>query len=275
MFVCALNPVALENIYSELALLNIAYCFVDTAIFSLHKDELRQIFALFDDERSQEIYLSLLKHRVHADLSVEDCASWDHLFVNPAFQRFDSNDIFVDCGAFVGDTIEKFIWQHDGYAKRIIAFEPDTQNRLALEKRVRRLCEEWNFSKDKITIYPYGVSDKSSVSYLRRHSDIGISSSIASEPDDKTEEVKVVALDDILPEGYTFLKADVESYEYKMLLGAEKTIKKYKPRLAICIYHNATDFYSIPLLVKEFRPDYRFTIRHHSVGRAETVLYAW
>ena len=95
------------------------------------------------------------------------------------------------------------------------------------------------------------------------------------EPGGNTEEVKALALDDVLTEGCTFLKTDVESYEYKMLLGAEQTIKKYKPRLAICIYHNATDFYSIPLLVKEFRPDYKLMIRHHSLRITETLLYAW
>ncbi len=269
-----LNPKIIKNIHSELDSLKVKYCNVDAGIFSLHKDELRKVFAFLDDDHSREIYLSLLKHRVHGDLLVDDCASWDHSFVNPDFQRYNSNDVFVDCGAFVGDTVEKFIWQHDGTLKRIIAFEPDAKNRLALEKRVLRLSEEWNFSPDTITVYPYGVSDKSSVSYIRTH-DAGSDSSIVSEPDDKTEEIKVVALDDILPEGYTFLKADIESYEYKMLLGAEKTIKTYKPRLAICIYHNATDFYSIPLLVKAFRPDYKLMIRHHSTRITETLLYAW
>ena len=264
-----------RKISSEINSLSLKYCTVDAAIFSLHKKELRKVFTSLDDDRSREIYLSLLWHRVKGEYIIDDCTSWDHSFVNPAFQRAYADDVFVDCGAFVGDTIEKFIWQHDGFAKKIIAFEPDAKNRLALEKRVRRLNEEWNFSPDKITVYPYGVSDKSSVSYLRRHCDIGSDSSIASEPDDKTQEIKVVAIDDILPEGYTFLKADIESYEYKMLLGAEKTIKKYKPRLAICIYHNATDFYSIPLLVKEFRPDYKLMIRHHSLKITETLLYAW
>lgn len=244
-------------------------------MYSLHKDELRKIFASFEDDRSREIYLCMLKYRANGEYLMDQCVSWDHSYVNPAFQHNNRNDVFVDCGAFVGDTVEKFIWQHDGIMKRIIAFEPDSANRLALEKRVTRLREEWGFSEDRIIVYPYGVSDKSSVSYIRRNSSVGMSSSIASAPDDNTEEVKVVALDDILPEGYTFLKADIESYEYKMLLGAQKTIKKYKPRLAICIYHNAVDFYSIPLLVKEFRSDYKLMIRHHSLEIGETVLYAW
>ncbi|MBQ7155913.1 MAG: FkbM family methyltransferase [Synergistaceae bacterium] len=275
VLICALNPEALKNIHAELHSLNVQYCNIDAAIFSLHKGELRQVINYLDDERSREIYLSLLQHRARAELFVDDCASWDHSFVNPAFQRINSNDIFVDCGAYVGDTLEKFIWQHEGQLRKIIAFEPDPKNRRALEKRVIRLCEEWNFSPETITVYPYGVSNESSVSYLSRSGNSGAASSIASVPGSESEEIRTVALDDFLSEGFTFLKADIESYEYKMLLGAAKTIKKFKPRLAICIYHNATDFWSIPLMVKDMCPDYKLIIRHHSTKLVDTLLYAW
>ncbi|MBQ6342965.1 MAG: FkbM family methyltransferase [Anaerolineaceae bacterium] len=73
----------------------------------------------------------------------------------------------------------------------------------------------------------------------------------------------------------TYIKADIESFEYKMLKGAEKTIKNNKPRLAICIYHNAVDMYSILLLIHRINPDYRFSVRHHSFTLSETVLYAY
>ena len=82
-------------------------------------------------------------------------------------------------------------------------------------------------------------------------------------------------MDEFLKEPYSFLKADIESYEYRMLLGAEEGIKKYRPMLAICIYHNCVDFYSIPLLIKSFVPEYQLMIRHHGVNNDETVAYAW
>ena len=119
------------------------------------------------------------------------------------------------------------------------------------------------------------MSNESSVSYLSRSGNSGAASSIASVPGSESEEIRTVALDDFLSEGFTFLKADIESYEYKMLLGAAKTIKKFKPRLAICIYHNATDFWSIPLMVKDMCPDYKLIIRHHSTKLVDTLLYAW
>ncbi len=275
ILVCAFNTEAVSKIFSELNSLNIKHCHIDAAVFSLHKNELRRVFDILDDERSRDIYLTLLKYRARGEFLVEGCTSWDHSFVNPAFQNYNSQDVFVDCGAFVGDTIERFIWQHGGTLKRIIGFEPDEKNFRALEKRVRRLREEWNFSDEAINVYPYAVGEKSSMSYFRRHSEVGVGSSIVSEADEKTIEVKTVAIDDFMTEKFTFLKADVESYEYKMLLGASKSIAKWHPRLAICIYHNATDFYSIPLLVKELCPEYKLMIRHHLVNITETLLYAW
>lgn len=269
------NNNAYQKISAELDSLNIKYCHVEAAIFSLHKEELRNAIETLDDERSRDIYFTLLQDRSNGGFYSPEIASWDHMFVNPAFQFHNYDDVFIDCGAFVGDTIEKFLDIHGGILKSIIGFEPDEKNFAALEKRVKRLRDEWNFNSENLAVFPYALADKSSVSYIRRHEDMGPNSSIVDKADDKTKEIKAVAIDDFCTEKFTMLKADIESYEYKMLLGAEKSIKKYKPRLAICIYHNASDFYSIPLLVKKFCPDYKITIRHHSVQTAETVLYAW
>jgi hypothetical protein len=60
-----------------------------------------------------------------------------------------------------------------------------------------------------------------------------------------------------------------------MLCGAQKTIQKYKPRMAICIYHNMVDMFSVPLLIHDILPTYRLAVRHHSYGYEDTVLYAY
>lgn len=67
---------------------------------------------------------------------------------------------------------------------------------------------------------------------------------------------------------------DIEGAEYKALLGAEKTIKKYKPKLAICIYHKPEDVWEIPMLIHKINPNYRFYVRHYSLTTPETILYA-
>ena len=67
---------------------------------------------------------------------------------------------------------------------------------------------------------------------------------------------------------------DIEGAEIEALKGAEKTIKKYRPKLAICIYHEPDHLYRIPLIIKEMVPEYRIYIRHHSDTASETVCYA-
>ena len=274
--ICTPTVTTCNEISAFLDSLNIKHCHIDTIIFGQHKDELHNVIDILDDERSRDIYLHLLKCRTECNYADAEYTSFDTYCANPAFQILNLNDIVIDCGAFVGDTIEKFIWQHEGHLKKIIGFEPDTQNFAAMAKRVARLREEWNFSTEAISIYPYGVSDKSSVSYIHRDTNRSTGSSVTSEAGNGTEEIQTVALDDFLDEEkVTFIKADIESYEYRMLKGAEKIIKQYRPRLGVCIYHNATDFYSLPLLVKELCPEYKLMIRHHTLEIGDTVLYAW
>jgi hypothetical protein len=84
------------------------------------------------------------------------------------------------------------------------------------------------------------------------------------------------ALDDYFKDQkVSFIKADIESYEYDMLCGASNIIKRDKPLLAICVYHNASDMYTIPLLVKTINPKYNLCIRQHRYSCDETVLYAY
>ncbi|MDA0067582.1 FkbM family methyltransferase [Brachyspira hyodysenteriae] len=76
-------------------------------------------------------------------------------------------------------------------------------------------------------------------------------------------------------EPITFLKADVEGEELNMLKGASETIKKYKPKMAISVYHKPNDLITIPQYIKKIVPEYRLALRHHSITFTETVLYCW
>ena len=87
--------------------------------------------------------------------------------------------------------------------------------------------------------------------------------------------VKGVTLDEIIKdEKVTYIKLDVEGSELKALEGAKNTIKKNKPRLAICIYHKLEDILELPLYILDLVPEYKFYIRHYCSCMWETVLYA-
>lgn len=67
---------------------------------------------------------------------------------------------------------------------------------------------------------------------------------------------------------------DIEGAELEALKGAAETIKKNRPRLAICLYHKDEDIVDIPQYVKELVPEYKLYIRHYNVGLIDIVLYA-
>ena len=56
--------------------------------------------------------------------------------------------------------------------------------------------------------------------------------------------------------------------------GAEKIIRTYRPKLAICIYHSISDMVEVPKMILELNPDYKLYIRHYSDALVETVCYA-
>ncbi len=76
----------------------------------------------------------------------------------------------------------------------------------------------------------------------------------------REERVPIVPLDEVVSNlnlPISFLKADVEGFEREFLLGAQETIRRYKPRLSICTYHLPDDWREIPRIVESFRVGYR------------------
>lgn len=73
--------------------------------------------------------------------------------------------------------------------------------------------------------------------------------------------VKVAPLDGLVKGQVDFIKMDVEGYEGKVLLGAEKIIKKYKPVLSLAAYHRAADKKTLPKAILGLRDDYKISLK--------------
>lgn len=255
---------------------------LDEVIFSIHKKELEKVYELLYDDYSRNIFIKVIKNRVTRELMDEEIIDRNQYFSVREFLIPNANDVMIDCGAYVGDSIEQYIWQMGGVFRKIIAFEPDKANYKAMLIRNERLKREWNLSDDKIECYQYGIGDTDTIANVERNSNNnGLGSKlidIESTDSFDSEDVNIISLDNFFEnrnDNVTFIKADIESYEYKMLCGAKKLITKYSPRIAVCIYHNPIDMYSIPLLVNSINPEYKLKIRHHSCNISETILYAY
>lgn len=70
-----------------------------------------------------------------------------------------------------------------------------------------------------------------------------------------------------------FIKMDIEGSEVPALIGAQEVIKKYKPKLAISVYHKWDDLQIIPMMIHNIRPDYQFYLDCTTGFGGEAVLY--
>ena len=165
-----------------------------------------------------------------------------------------NEEIFVDLGAWKGDTIDDYIQTYGSESfKKIYTYEIVEDNVKILENK---------FGKDsRIIIRPVGVSDKKGIMYL---SDNGTSDA-QSLLNSGNIKVETVTLDDDIKEKITFLKMDIEGAEKNALLGAKNHIKNDLPKLAISIYHSNDDLIDIFKLIKEIQPNYRFYLRYNGL----------
>jgi FkbM family methyltransferase len=71
-----------------------------------------------------------------------------------------------------------------------------------------------------------------------------------------------------------FIKMDIEGAELRALKGARESLCRFKPKLALSLYHNVRDFHEIPTFLAELGLGYRFYLDHYTIHAGETVLYA-
>jgi FkbM family methyltransferase len=219
---------------------------------------------LWADEASMREYLSQIRWRLLFDFDgLADPVQHDIYFPGDLCS-LTTNETFVDCGAFDGDTVSSFLAQSKSRFGKVIAFEPDPASFAKLQQRVFSLPE-----KDRIELHQAATGAENCV--VRFSGDGTPAASVGA----GSLEVNCVKLDDALAdEEPTYLKMDIEGAEPDALMGARRTIEKYCPVLAICSYHRQDHVWTIPRLIRSFHPDYRFFLRPHLREVWDLVCYA-
>ena len=176
------------------------------------------------------------------------------------------DEVFVDCGAFTGDTIEAFLAARNNVFGEIVGIEPDAVNGRELEGRIQR----WKAAGlGPIRVEPVAVGSHRGTLTFETTGTAG------SRVGSGTETIDVAPLDEILADRKpTYIKFDVEGAEHDALVGGTRTITANMPVLAVCLYHRPHDLWDLPLLVRSMRPDYRMYLRRYSDERWEQLLYA-
>jgi FkbM family methyltransferase len=225
-----------------------------------HKAEWHALRAVLADEKSKQVLDDLVRFR-----RTGSYANMGGYCVRLQEQYFDAacplapGDVFVDCGGFDGDTTEQFVQRCPDY-KRVWLFEPSEVNMQKAKERLAGVRD--------INFVPKGVSDKAGT--LNFNAGAGSASAIADSGDIS---IAVTTLDQEIEESVSFVKMDLEGWELKALEGARHHIERDHPKLAIAVYHRASDFWRVPEFIFGIRKDYQVYLRHYTEGWSETVMY--
>lgn len=214
-----------------------------------YKDKIVQAHSLFKG-RSQSIFEGCVEFMLSGDLDVLKSVTTDKEEVFENILKLSEDELYLDLGAYRGDTIDEFLSHTDGKYSEIIALEPDRKTFRKLSDHVSEM--------ENVSIFQKAVSsDNSTASF---NSAAGRQSSLSSDG----EKVETVTVDTLCEnKAVTYIKMDVEGSEIDALIGAGKTLSEKKPKLNIALYHKFSDLFEIPLLIKSINPDYEFHIRRH------------
>lgn len=219
-----------------------------------------------EEMREQLIALGIEEHRIIDGTAWYDATEGRQYFDLP-YLEYGDGEVFIDGGCYDGEASERFFHACAGHCEKIYCFEPDYKNIQKIQKRLAasglKCCE-------LVDMALWNVCEELSFA------DKGTSASrIVEKGESGSGRIRGIPLDEVLGgKKATFIKMDVEGAEKNALEGAEYTIAKYKPKLAICVYHRPEDIWELPGLILKMRSDYRLYFRHYSADGTETVMYA-
>lgn len=135
----------------------------------------------------------------------------------------DEQDVYVDVGAYTGDTVETFINESKNKYKKIIAIEPNT---IAFRQLIENTREQ-----DSVRLECCGLGEDNKTMFMDVNEMQSTHMGLFME---NKQEVNIYKYDDLLgEENVTILKIFVPFMALNILSGAEKSIRKYKPKLII------------------------------------------
>ena len=174
------------------------------------------------------------------------------------------NEVFVDIGAYTGDSVLSFI---SSYGEK------------AFDKIYCYDITEEIFTEMQKNLQKYHKIEYKNMAVTNFVGEIGVeannfSSSANTTSLSSNKVVEATTLDTDIQEKITMIKMDIEGGEVNALLGAKNHIKQDLPKLFISVYHNNTHLFEIPKLIYSVTQDYNFYLRYYGgcVYPTEIVL---
>jgi FkbM family methyltransferase len=222
------------------------------------KDNISRLEWLYDnlaDPLSRRSLNALIRFHLTWDYSEwREIALYYCDVVDSQIFPFYDDEVFVDCGSYIGDTVMQYINTVNQQYKRVYTYDISRKSIEIIRKNLEQCAN--------VVINHKGTGDRNT-----EMAEVGVDQAFhgnklsANGAGNLVEMVKVVRLDDDITEPITFLKIDCEGMDKETMRGAKVHIQKYHPKIHIDSYHKLADIVDIPELIRSFDPTYCLFLR--------------
>jgi FkbM family methyltransferase len=189
--------------------------------------------------------------------------------------RAEAGDYVIDAGGGWGDTALYFA-HRVGSEGKVFSFEFAPEN-LEIMRRNLNLNPALA-SRTEVISKALWTTSGEIVSYRANGPSTSLNPERSPKFNDHSAQVPTISIDDFVAERQLsrvdFIKMDIEGAELSALKGAERTVRAFKPKLAISLYHRDNDFTEIPDHLNKLGLGYQFFLDHFTVHGEETILFA-
>jgi FkbM family methyltransferase len=222
---------------------------------------------LISDSESRSGFYKNIKSRYDSSLeNIPPALDAETLF-RPDFVKPDPDEVFLDAGAYDGDTIRLLLSSNTFEFQEIIALEPDPKNYGKLVTEIEGL--------------PLAIRGKINALAIAVGSENGLITFDASGTDQAQisssggTQVECVRIDDaFVGKSISFIKMDIEGAEPEAIMGAIKTIAEQSPVLAVSVYHRPNHLWNVASMLCNINSAYSIYYRPHAQGGWDYILYA-
>lgn len=242
---------------------------MEKRFFEKNAKEYYKNFCLLEDEKSKKCMIAYLKCKISENIDdILDVFQEEHInyFENPIF-TVQRDEVYIDVGAYIGDSLELFLKTVDYQYKKIYLYEPNEGYVSILKRYIEKKKLE------NIIVEQKGTWNKKDT--LNFNYDEESSSITSPQLEDLTKLIEVNALDTMLEkENVTLVKINFLEGVKETLEGMKDIMLRCKPKLVITVGFDEYALLSIPTLIKKINPSYKLYLRFAAAMPARLLLFA-
>ena len=242
--------------------------YFDKDFYNANYDSIKKALDSLSDEESRRCFCSIVNYKLSGKMSYlnESLSDKASMYSLIGKERVLS---YIDAGAYNGDTLREAM-ENFPNLKKAYLIEPDSKN----FKKLNKFTE--NIEQIDINLYNAALWREAGFAEFSSGGNRNSSVNSTKSYENKTDTVRLISIDEILPEGVDYVKYDVEGAEYEALVGSERVIDSFNPVLLVSLYHRSRDiFFLINYLRERYAEKYEFhLLRLPSVPAWEINLIA-